>query len=176
MSTTFGYQLVLDELRRAFEKIHAASDVLDTKLQSMLTFGSLIVSVAGTAEVTLQPTNVGILFWIVLVLALVLYLATFWIIVRSLLAHRYLLPVSLKWEELDYLYFGETEEKSLSQLISAYLEVIKQVNESNVSKGRAITHSSYLLAPMVILLLAAVPLGLHWSHLTLIDLWNLIPH
>jgi hypothetical protein len=159
--------IALEELRRAFERSWAASDILDGKLQNILNFSSIIIAVASTISGSALLDKVGISFWCLLLVATILYLIVFYVIMRGLKPHSYLSPISEDPKEIEEKYYNWPKDRAIRQAIHDYLKFTKDLATINSPKVKAVVLSSYLMGAIVVLLLIAIPVGLTWSTPTL---------
>jgi len=83
VNTIESKRIVLEELRNAFEKSYLASDTLDGKLQNVLNFSSVIVSIASTVIAAILLGKVGIFFWLLLAIVMVVYIISLLIILNG---------------------------------------------------------------------------------------------
>src|SRR3972149_5880322 len=121
-SALIGERMVLEELRRAFDQRLESNRALDGKLQSLLSSASLIVSLVGLVQITVLRQKAGGLFWCVLALVLLLYVAMFAVILWAMRPATYKMPISRDWGELAQRYFGEAETDILQRIIADYLD------------------------------------------------------
>lgn len=152
--------MVLTELQRAFDKKFSATEVLDSKLQNILTFLSVIVSVVPAIEAGAFQSRIGVTFWVIMCLVMVLYVLTIDTIIKGISPRTYQMPISNNWDELQARYFHEPEEGVLDLLISEHLTSLQIVGEENGKKANCLEKSSTFMIFIVILLLIAVPLGI----------------
>ncbi len=156
--------LVLDELRRAFDKVYAAGDALDTKLQNLLSFSSLVVSIAASAQVSILQLSpqlkIGPFFGFSLCAVITLYLVMYYIISKALSPREYALPIATNKDEIREHYYKKQNEEALNQLISNHLHFIDRAARANAPKAKTLTSGYFLLAVIVVWLILAVPLGL----------------
>ena len=153
-------RLVLDELRNAFDKIYATSDVLDSKLQSIFNFSSAIVAATSTIQAVIFRNSVGFIFWVTLMVVILLYFAICWIVLRGVKPTTYNLPITNKWKEVRDRYFVLKEEAVLDLNISQHLYAMEDAQELNTPKLQAIKQTTFLMALIVFLVLLSIPLGL----------------
>ena len=175
MADTTSKELVLDELRNAYEKQFSASDTLDGKLQNILNFISIVVSVAPTLELMLipDPKNMGFAFVVVLLVVVVLYLISFVKIMGAVNPVYYRQPVSRTWDELYKRFILSTSDKAMDLIISEYLYSMDAIHQKHEHKIKTIKHVSALMATIVVLLLFAVPVNMFLPHPTMIELFQL---
>ncbi len=159
MTNRTGKGIVLEELRTAFDKIYAAGDTLDAKLNNLLTFSSLIVSVAATIQVSAFADKVGMVFWALLGIVLIMYLINYYEITRGLNPSEYFLNVKGDRNTMLKKYFRATSEQMTRQVIWNHLDSIEKAKTTNQRKVKAITLSFRMLAIIVVILLLAVPMG-----------------
>jgi len=161
MKSIASKHIILETLRYAYDKTLAASDVLDGKLQSILSFSSVMVSIASAVLASTLLDHVGILFWIILVTVLILYIVTFLIIYNGLKPRSFYLPVSENIETIEKLFYKASENDALNQSIVDYTHFRKLIeNVNNFHKTLAVNRASKLMAAMVCLLILAAPIGL----------------
>jgi hypothetical protein len=159
VETIESKRIVLEELRDAFEKSYLASDTLDGKLQNVLNFSSVIVTIASTVLAALLVGKVGILFWVLLVIVMIVYFFTLVTIMDGLRVYTYSFPISMKMDTLQEKYFESTEDRALEQDILDHLYYIEEANKKNLQKGKTLDTSIKLLVLIVFLLFFSVPLG-----------------
>jgi len=170
MDTQTSKTIVLEELRSAFDKIYAASDALDAKLNNLLNFSSLIVSFASTIQIASLADKVGIIFWVLVFIVVVLYLANFYVTMNGLNPREYKFNVRGDDETIKKKYFTATAEQMTRQAIFNCLDSIKIAKEINAYKVRAVTRSYRLVALIVVIFVLAVPAGFLFPAPTLPDL------
>ena len=157
-----GKRLVIDELRRAFDKLDKASDVLDGKLQTLLVAASVIVVVAGTLQFAQLSTfqRLGGLFWLILLVIIGLYGYLFYIVLTALHTGTFNNPISPNWRELNQRYFSESEDTTLDRLIADYLNCLKPFVDANFKKSQAFDDALKLFVVIVVVMLVLVPVSL----------------
>lgn len=164
-------KLVLEELRSAYETTISAGHILNDKLQNILSFSSIIFSVVSAIEASTLQNVVGIGFWILIVIALILYLTTVCLILkRGLNPIAYQTPISTNWDELSERYFHKTNEKVVDLTISQYLHSIENLRAVNARKAKTVDVTSSLMIWMILLLLLAIPVGLLLPNVVLSNL------
>lgn len=165
-------QLVLEELRRAFEKKFSANNILDGKLQNILNFLSIVVSVAPTLQLMIVPdlNKMGFVFLALLLSVVILYFVSFRRIVAAIDPVYYRQPISKGWDELAERYFHSAEEKAIDITISEYLYSLDDLGKQHDKKIRTIHKASDFMALIVILLLLAIPVNLFFPNPTLMDI------
>jgi hypothetical protein len=151
--------LVLTELQRSFDKKMTASDILDGKLQNILTFLSVIVSVVPAIEATAFQTKFNISFWLIMCLVLVCYILAIDAIIKGMGPRTYHMPISNSWDELSQLYFHASGDGVLDLLISEHLTSMKIAGVENDKKAACLQKSSTLMIIIVLLLIIALPLS-----------------
>src|SRR6266852_6193153 len=117
MKSTESKRVALESLRYAYEKTYEASNILDGKLQNILGFSSIMVSIASAVMGSTLLNNVGISFWFLLALVLLLYVFTFLLILSGLRPRHFYLPVSENLETIKKQYYNSTEDRALEQAI-----------------------------------------------------------
>lgn len=85
-----------------------------------------------------------------------MYLGIFLIIIRAVRPMNTRYPISTNWEELNIKFFGEPEDKVLSQLIHDHLEFMSDSAAANETKARAFNRASILVFAIVMVLIIAV--------------------
>jgi hypothetical protein len=169
MAELANKQIVLEELRRVFDGVYAASDALDAKLTNLLNFSSLIVSFAATIQIATLESKVGVAFWALLGIALLLYLVNFLWVKSGLRPRTYRFSMSGDKDTIIDKYFAPPQGQVLNEVIGNYLGAIETAKTFNDQKATAIAVANYLLVAIVIALLLAVPLGLIFPTPTLPD-------
>lgn len=164
---TGNKRIALEEVRLAFERHWSASDILDGKLQNILNFSSVIVAIGTTVMGSTLLEKVGIAFWLILILVLVMYSWMLYIILKGLSPRSYAMPISEDEREVSDLYYQWPEDRAIRQSIHDYLEFTKLLVESNSPKVNAIKIASVLMGIIVILLLVSIPIGILFSTPTL---------
>ena len=163
MSSLTNKHIVLEELQRAFDKKMQASDTLDGKLQNILNYSSVIVGVVATIMVTIITSTlnekVGILFWFLLGVVLILYLLTFLQIKKGLNPAEYHNPISNDIDELNKKLFKVEEEESVDLIIKAYVYCMNEATSINLQKENILISSSNLMLGIVVGLLLTPILG-----------------
>lgn len=172
MNELHNKTIVLEEMRRNFDKLWSASDTLDAKLQNLLNFLSIIVSIASSIEVSMFQSKVGIDFWYLLFAALILYLIAFLVIIIGLNPYRYLMPISNDWNEIATRYFQPTEGVTLSLFINEYRKRMIGIEKENKPKIISIRLASSLMVLIICLLMLAVPFGLAHPTPTLFEFFS----
>ena len=176
MAETTSKQLVLEELRKVYEKQFSANSNLDDKLQNILNFLSVVVTVAPTLEVLVAPNpkDMSILFVLLLLVLLALYIWAFCIIRAGLSPVRYMQPIAKTWEELAERYFDITPEQATELTISEYLRSMEIARKHNEYKIWAVEHATLLMAVIVVLLLFATPVNMFLAHPTVAEFLQMI--
>jgi ABC-type transport system involved in multi-copper enzyme maturation permease subunit len=168
--TTESKKVALESLKYAFEKTYLASDVLDGKLLNILTYLSIIVSIGSTVLASTLIDRVGLVFWILLSVVLLLFLFTFAVIIYGIKPRSFSLPVSTNFETIKKQYYDATEEQAIEQAIVDHVYYRNLIaDKNNTPKTRALNLSFFLLGATVVLLLIAVPLGLMFPSPTLVE-------
>ncbi len=160
MEENVNRKIVLEELRRAFDKTYASSDMLDAKLQNLFNFASIILPVISSVELLIFHGRVAIIYWVLLIIALIAYIIAYLEVKIGLNPVTYQFPISNNWEELNIKYFNSTEEKLLDQLIDSHIRVMEKVEMQNAIKVKAVKIVSFLIMAIVILLVIIAPIGL----------------
>lgn len=171
-------QLVLEELRKVYEKQFSANDNLDTKLQNILNFVSVVVTIAPTLEILVAPApkDMSILFVFLLLVILFLYILAFYIIRVGLTPVDYRQPISKTWDELWNNYLYGTVDEAMDRTINEYLMSMEIADQYNQKKIRAVTQATGLMAVIVVLLLFATPVNMFLAHPTVSEVLQMISH
>jgi hypothetical protein len=154
------HRIVLDELRRNLDKSYEASAALDTKLQQLLGFTSLIVTISGMLQLSAMRQIGGWLFVVVLIIALVLYALIFFATFKALKPVTRDWVITGDWSALHELYFNSGETKVLERLSFDYLEAIKQNDAVNMKKAESVQCVMVMIFLLVIVILCAMPISL----------------
>lgn len=154
------HRIVLEELRRNLDKSYEASDALDTKLQQLLGFTSLIIAISGTLQLSALRQAGGLIFGIALLCAIALYALVFLVIFRALKPTTRDWVITGDWSALNELYFNSGETKVIERLVYDYLESIKQNDKVNARKAGALRAAMIIVFLLVITVLIAMPISL----------------
>jgi hypothetical protein len=157
---TINKRIVVEEIRRTFDKEYSDNDILIGKLQNILNFSSVTVSIVAAILASAFQGKVGISFWFMVAISLILYIGLVWTILKGLTAGRYRLPITINWNVLDDTYFHGTEDNTLDLIISEHITSIEYIKSQNIQKAELIQRSSILTTAIIVTLLAAVPVGL----------------
>lgn len=152
-------RLVLEELRRVFDKAYATTDVLDQKLQTLLQATGIAIALVGAIQV---PKLIGQGSWAFISLfglALLLFIVMVILLLRAFQANDFHMPISGKWEALRTMYFEQDEESALNQLISDHLDRIQQCVRVSVQKDQYLQAATILFGAIVVALLIMLALG-----------------
>jgi hypothetical protein len=154
-----GKRHVLEERRRAFDQVLKAGDVVETKLQALLSSASLIIALTGTVQLVVFQQAAGLFFWGLLLFGLALYIGMVIVIVRGLQPLNYLNPIPDTWQEIVDDYYYEDENRVLDTLIynSLYFAAINQQRIGK--KVSALLWATRLFMATVILIGVSIPLG-----------------
>lgn len=159
-------RFVLEELRKAFSGMFSASNMLDGKLQNILNYSSVIISVI-SAILTVagkfpDGISVGKWYWVFLLLSVFLYCIMFVRIRIRLLPIFTGFPISGDIEELKEKYFDIrfNEERILDQAIFDYLHFINSASSNNDLKAKEINVSSWFMFAIIVFLLCTALFGL----------------
>lgn len=155
-----GKRMVLEEQRRAFDKVSEASNSLDQKLQSLLGSASLVVSLVGVLQLPTLKLSTGDFFWWVFVPALLLYISMVVTTILGLRPLKYLDPIDSNWDVLAARYFDESEDHVLEYLISDYLAFIEINRNLNQRKTRALNWAAWQFAALVVVIVTSLPISL----------------
>jgi len=153
-------KIALGELQKAHGAACAAADILDGKLQNILNYSSIVVTIPAAVMASVLLDRVGIIFWTILAIVLILYLFNFFVIICNLSPGSYAFPISGKKGVIEDRYYNSTEELAVEQAILDHLETIPMIQNNNENKIRAVRASLILMGVIVFLLLIAIPLGL----------------
>lgn len=173
MDNMTSKNLVLEELQKAYDKKFGVGDVLDGKLQSMLNYLSVVVAIVPTIAGSTLIDKVGLGFWIIMGLVLILYWVSFRRTLKGLGLSDYPQPISNDWDELEKKCFSSSSEQTLTIIISSYLDALDYAGKQNIKKATAILHVSTLTSWIVFLLIISIPVGLFYPSPTLSCLLHL---
>jgi len=174
MEKIINQKIVLEELRRAFDKKSIASDILDTKLQNVFNYSSILFVVVSAIITSTLLDKLGVLYWISLSIVFVLYLISVFKIKEGQKPRTFHNPISNKIDELYEKCINVKEEKMLDILIRAHLYSLYEAEGINNEKEVALKASSNLTFLMVVLLFISILLGLIFPVLKLSDILILI--
>ena len=163
-------QYVLGELQRAFDKKVSASDILDSKLQNILDYSSIIVAVFTAITTSTLVDKVGFLYWLGLIIILFLYIVIYIKIKRGLSPTEFYNPISNNEQELFEKFIDVKQSQALDISIKAYLYSMYETDKTNNKKAIVLSRSSNLMFGIVVLLLLSIFLGLLFPHLKFDDL------
>lgn len=151
-------KLALDEMRLSMEKSISAGDGLDQKVNTILVVAGMIMAVVTTLQISLSPGR-SLWFWILLAVAVALFILAVALVLRSSAPHTYKLPIAAEWSVLDSRLFNKPEREVILVLLSGYIEQITHNEELNKSKARLHTASFRILIATIVTMLAltAVP-------------------
>jgi hypothetical protein len=149
-------RIVLEELRRLFDANYSASDILDGKLQNLLSFSSAIVGLAAPIIFTIPKDQRGILFLFPLTIVVGLYVFLFYVVVEGSKPAAYSFPISMNMETLRNKYLVKSESIALEQDILDHLHYIEQAVQMNKSKARAVQIATEVMFLIVIFLVLTV--------------------
>lgn len=159
-------RLVLEELRKAFNGMFSAASILDGKLQNILNYSSVIISII-SAILTVagkfpDGVSVGKSYWLFLSLSILLYCVMF-VRIRIRLAPIFTgFPISINMEELKEKYLDSrfNEERILDQAIFDYLHFIGEASKNNALKAREVNISSWFMFSIILSLICTAFFGL----------------
>jgi ATP-dependent Zn protease len=159
--TTNSKRVALESLQSAFERVYAASDTLDGKLQNVLNYSSIMISIAGTVFASNLIDKVGVIFWFMLIISLILYFLTLREVLRGLKPVHFPFPISENLETIKSQYYESAEDDAIEQAVVDHLHYMKHtMNNINTPKSKSLVFSSRVMAIMAVFLVLAVPLGL----------------
>ena len=150
--------LALRELRAHLSQTLQAGDALDQKINNTLSAAGLIIAITSTLQITLSP-DASNLYWTVLIIAVVLYLAVVILGLWGMTPKTYKMAISADWDELDKHIFSKSERDALLVLLSGYVEQIAYNEKINQRKARLFVSSSVVLTVMVVALLSLIPIS-----------------
>ncbi len=104
---------VLGELQRAFDKKVSASDILDSKLQNILNYSSIIVAVFASIITSALLGKIGFFYWFGLIVVVALYIWTYICIKQGTAATTFYNPISNTEQELNEKFIGVRETSAL---------------------------------------------------------------
>lgn len=157
---TINKRIVAEEMRRAFDKEYSDNDVLIGKLQNILNFSSVIVSIVAVIEASVFQGKVGIPFWSMMGISLFLYIALVVVILQGIAPGGYRIPITKNWDVLEDTYFHGTEEETLDLIISEHITSMEFIKSQNIKKAKLIRQSSILTTAIIVILVLAVPVGI----------------
>lgn len=173
MEKIFNQQVVIEELRRAFDKKIKASDVLDSKLRNVFNSSSIVFVIVSAIITSTLLNQLSILYWIGLSIVFILYLITVFKIKEGQKPYTFHNPISNDINELNQKFINTKREKTLDILIRSYLYFMYEAGVINNEKEIALRASSNLMFLIIILLFISILLGLIFPALKLSDI--LIP-
>lgn len=165
-------RIALNELQKAHDALYTAGDALDAKLQNIMNYSSIVVTIPSVIIASVLLNNIGIYFWDILGIILLIYLVNVIFIVIAISPSPYVFPISSKKEEIEYRYYSYNEEQALRQVITDHIKTINELNKKIHRKALTVRWSLVLMAIMVTLLLISLPIGLHFSTPTLIQFFS----
>lgn len=163
-------KLALEELQRAFDKTISAMDILDNKLQNVLNYSSIILTIFTAITTSALLDKVGCFYWIGLSIISVLYIVNYFYIKSGLEVATYHNPISGEGSELKKKVIDVKGDASIDILIEAYIFCIYDSSGINSKKGNVFSVSSNLMSLSVILMMVTVILGLTFPDLKLSDI------
>ena len=151
-------ELALTEMRLALTASLAGGESLDRKVNAILAAGALVLGVAPSLQVSLDPQRSDT-YWAVLVAAVILYFAASALALLSGQPHSYHLPIAAKWEEVDRQLLGRPRRDALLSLLSGYVNQTQHNESVNRRKATIQGWALALLAMSVvaILVLSMIP-------------------
>ena len=150
--TLEGLRLALEEMRRLYEQRFESADKLDEKAATLLGSASIILSLVSTLQLTLTGTDQPFFYWILLVVALLLYIGLIVLTVWAISPTTYQSPIKADWDVLDKRLFQQDEKQALLTLIKAYKDQVIANKEVNDRKAVKVKLAGVSLAAMVIVL------------------------
>lgn len=165
---------VLGELQRAFDKKVSASDILDSKLQNILNYSSIIVAVFASIITSALLGKIGFFYWFGLIVVVALYIWAYICIKQGTAATTFYSPISNTEQELNEKFIDVRETSALDTSIKAYIYGMYVTNEINTRKAKMLERASNLMFWIVILLSASILFGLLFPQLTYSDIIRFI--
>lgn len=165
-------KIALESLRLAFDKVYDATNLCDEKLQNLLNYSSIIISIALTVMASSLYDKVGIVFWGVVAIVLTLYIINFIVILRGLSPSEFSLPISSNLDEIKRQYYDTSENFALMQAILDHSIFIKEIQKKSTVKEKAIKISHWLIGLITFLLIVSIPLGLIYSEPNILCFFN----
>jgi len=154
--------IVVEEFRRTNDQAIESGRRLDDKAVGLVEWSSIALVIASALELPSMVQGQGIIESIVLlVTAVVLYVAIVILCLKALWPQDYQNPISIDWDSLYCLYLGKEEEECLIQIVSQYIEVIG-INKQRASAKARYVRLGFFLLPILIIVLVL---------LTTRDLW-----
>ena len=148
-------KLALEEMRFTMQQVLSASDALDQKVNALLVAAGMILAIATTLQISISP-NRSVLYWIILLAAIVLYVSAVGFILFSLRPHTYRMAIAAKWEDVDKHILGKPERDAILSLLSGYIDQIQHNQKINAYKAKLQIFSMIVLALTIILLVILV--------------------
>lgn len=166
-------KIALESLRLAFDKVYEATNLFDAKLQNLLNYSSIIISIALTIMASSLYDKVGIIFWVIVSVVLIIYIINFIVIIKGLSPAEFLLPISGEIGDIKKQYYDTSENFALRQAILDHTIFIEKIQEASLVKERAIKISHWLIGIITILIIISIPLGLIYSEPNLLCFFNI---
>ena len=146
-------KLALEEMRFNMQQSINAGDTLDQKVEFILIVAGLILALATTLQVSLSP-NHSCLYWIVLLVAIILYVVALSAILFTSMPKTYHLAIASDWEELDKQIFGKVERDAILSMLSGYIEQIQYNEKINRRRAKLHIFSLFLLIVTIIFIIS----------------------
>ncbi len=144
-------RLVLEEQRRAFDKVYQAGDILDQKLQSLLQSAGLIIALVGIIQFPRAlEQGTYYTFVILFAIALLLFIGMVAAILIAFQAREYLNPISRDWKELRARFFEQEEEAGLNQAIHDHIDSNRIAYSISARKDRLLAITTVLFGAIVV--------------------------
>ena len=144
-------KLALEEMRLNLQQSLQAGDALDQKLGQILVGSGAVLALVTTLQLSLT-THRSILYWIVFLIAVVLYVIAVLLALIGARPQAYRLPIDPTWDELNKRIFNRLERDIILTLLSGYVDQIQHNRRINRRKARIYNYSLFVL-PMTVLLL-----------------------
>jgi len=120
---TASIRLVLKEMQAYLQEISHSADVLDNKIQS---FSQLSGWIAFAVSLFLQSSLISPPLTLWITLAIAAYGVIAFVVLSGQQPRMYRSPITLEWEELDDIFFRESEQSAMLVLISDYIVTIEE--------------------------------------------------
>ena len=148
-------KIAIEEMRLNIKQSLEAGDSLDKKLNQTILASGAIISVISTLQLSLDWEK-STLFWIIFYFVLSLYILN---VVTALIysgPKSYKLPIAPEWEVLQDNIFKKPPRKIYLNLLSGYVDQIKNNREINSRKANVYYFCSATIPIAVLLLFVLV--------------------
>jgi hypothetical protein len=145
-------QIVLDELRRAFDQYTNSADRLDEKANGILSVSNVFIGLFALLQLILLEPGQGYVYWVGIIMVLVGYSALIWVCTRVLTPREYKSTIAADWETLSTYLLEEESQTAYDNIISTYIESISQNRRINQEKARYLHIASRLFPSLIMAL------------------------